>query len=172
MDGSNTSKLIELINCEIEQSENPDAELTVKKILISAKPLFLEWARERLVLLTQARIKVVRRQNAGPHPYQMFLEGFRGLSVSLSLKSGGRVPLAKATITTLRKELKSQKPVFGAKAQRLMDLIDEMKPYADVQRGLTVQRYCELRAAGVTPKEFAQDAKPKSRSRRRRHQED
>lgn len=155
MDGSNTVKLLRLADLAIEESADETAESISKKLFSSAKPLILDWAREQLLLVVRARLKLRNRRNAAPAPYQPFLEGFRDLSVSLSLNAGARLPLARATITMLRKELKAQKPKLGAKAVRLMSLIDSMQPYAQVKRGLTVERYCELRAAGVSVKEFA-----------------
>jgi hypothetical protein len=37
-----------------------------------------------------------------------------------------------------------------ADAHRTANLIKEMEPYAKTRRDLTVERYCELRAAGVS----------------------
>lgn len=114
------------------------------------RSLLLHWARERLLLL----IREEGRKNqaeAEPGPYQMFLEGFESLSERVPILAGRQgIPLATATLMDLRKSLKFTRFRQREKNERIATLIREMEPYARTRRGLTVERYCELRAAGVT----------------------
>ncbi len=151
MDTSNTGKLRQAILLAIENDPAATEAKVAHLIQTREASLLLAWARERLAVLIRQQMR--RKQpKPEPGPYQMFLEGFGSLTERLPLPGRGRVTLAMATIVDLRRSLKMTRLKAREKARRTASLIEEMEPYAKTRRGLTVERYCELRAAGVKPR--------------------
>lgn len=134
MDASNTAKLRQAI--ALAMGKNPQAREAEIASLVERREssLLRAWARERLTLLVRAH-----------------MQGLSDPGEQLPLPGGGRITLAMATIVDLRRSLKMTRHKAREKAQRTASLIEEMWPYAKTRRGLTVERYCELRAAGVKP---------------------
>lgn len=148
MEGSNANKIKRLIGLllEGEGSEKTDSEIS-RKIHAGESDLFTAWALERLTEVVRTARRVRRQMS----PYQALLFGFSGLNERLPVR-GGRAVLSKMTLMDLRASLKQDRDKVTPGAQRKISLIEAMTPYAAVQRGLTVGRYCELVAAGVPPK--------------------
>lgn len=151
MTESNTNKLRQIIAVTRQANPQSEAPEIATSVLKSHPTLVAEWARERLVVLVR---EWTRKQQPLPDagPYQMFLEGFESLAERLPLPGRGGLPLARATIVDLRRSLKVTRERAYKKSQRTASLIKEMAPYAKTRRGLTVERYCELRASGVKPR--------------------
>lgn len=112
-----------------------------------------ELARQFLIEETERIMRHEERIADRPRPenvYQMFLPGFASLEEKLPLKSG-RIALAQATLTALEESLAviRKKVAKRPDITRIETLIGEMRPHVDTHPGLTVERYCELRAAGI-----------------------
>jgi hypothetical protein len=111
-----------------------------------------KWLAGKLAAMISREMKAARP--AKSHPYQMFLFGFKALSARVPLQGGLKL-LGKATIRELRESLSmmTAKARNAARAnprtEALAQLIDEMSPFARSHHGLTVERFCELKAAGV-----------------------
>lgn len=148
MEGSNTKNIRRLIGLflEGEGNEKTDAEIS-RKIHAGESDLFTAWALERLAEV----VRTARRAQRQASPYQALLFGFSGLNERVPFR-GGRAVLSEMTLMDLRASLKLDRDKVTPKAQRKISLIEAMTPYAAVQRGLTVGRYCELVAAGIPPK--------------------
>jgi hypothetical protein len=148
MEGSNTSKIKRLIGLALEANGESRSDAEISRVVQAEEPeLFTAWALERLAE-TVRTARHFRRQTS---PYQALLFGFTRLSERVPFR-GGRVILSKMTLMDLRSSLKLDRDKASAKAQRKINLIAAMAPYATVQRGITVGRYCELVAAGIPPK--------------------
>ncbi len=148
MDESNAVKLRREIALTMASVPSASADEIARNVHARESRLVAAWARERLALLVREQMRK-SRPPPGPSPYQMFLEGFETLSERLPLPGRGGVTLAAATIVDLRRSLKLTRLKVREKAQQTALLIREMGPYTKTRRGLTVERYCELRAAGV-----------------------
>lgn len=147
MTASTTAKVRQSIAFQARHHADATAADLVNFLLESEVKLIEEWTRERLLLLVRQQTRPKSPlPDAGP--YQMFLEGFVSLAERLPLPGRGKA-LSKATIVDLRTSLKLTRQKRLEQAQRTASLIREMAPYAKTRRGLTVERYCELRAAGV-----------------------
>jgi len=111
-----------------------------------------ELSRLRLLELAETVFRSEERAEvrAPENVYQMFLPGFSSLDEKLPVKSG-KVPLAKATVTTLEESLAiiRKKVSKHPDITRIEALLEGMRPFAKENPGLVVERYCELRAAGV-----------------------
>lgn len=109
--------------------------------------LFLIEETERIMRHEEHMAERPRREE---NSYQMFLPGFASLAEKLPLKTG-KIALAKATVTSLEETLIviRKKVATRPDITRIETLIAEMRPYMEDNPGLTVERYCELRAAGV-----------------------
>lgn len=155
MGESNVVKLQGVIRGALIAGEKSGETVTTDVLLKAEPTLIAAWAAEKLArLIRQTRLAMSTTQD---NPYQMFFEGFRSFDerLPMKLRRGGAkmTSLGSATITELRGNLRAQRDKASAKAQRTVKLIEEMAPYSKHARGLTVQRYCELRAAGVKPRE-------------------
>jgi hypothetical protein len=150
MDESNSRQMQTLIAAALDADPNSPASVIADEIASGSKTIFRAWALERLALAIGTEIRARERRAKPTGPYQMFLEGFSNMAEPLRFKGGGKVPLASATIMDLRKNLKTMMDRASLKARCVVNLIEEMRPYAKVRRGITVERYCELRAAGIT----------------------
>jgi hypothetical protein len=135
------------------------------------------WTEEYCGMLNRHIAKRLARPKE-EKSFQMFLTGFRGdLMEPIELREG-TIPIADATIRELRQNIKVFIKNFKAEAQaksktqieammassdaelerivrERQRLIDEMAPYAHIYHGITVAKYCELRAAGISPEQFA-----------------
>lgn len=109
--------------------------------------LFLIEETERIMRHEE---RVAERPAPRENVYQMFLPGFAGLDEKLPLKKG-KIELAKATVTSLEETLAVIRKKFAKRPDitRIETLIGEMRPYIDDNPGLTVERFCELKAAGI-----------------------
>jgi hypothetical protein len=152
MTESNTNKLRQIIAVAARRKPRADEAEIVNFIFETESELVIEWARERLALLVRRETRT-EEPLPDPGPYQMFLEGFASLEERLPLPGRGK-PLAQATIVDLRRSLKMTRHKALEKSQRTAALIKEMAPYAKTRRDLTVERYCQLRASGVSPRAF------------------
>ncbi len=108
--------------------------------------LFLIEETERIMRHEERMLERPRHENV----YQMFLLGFASLEERIPLKTG-KIALAKATLTALEETLTviRKKVAKHPEITRVEALIEGMRPYIAEHPGLTVGRYCELRAAGV-----------------------
>lgn len=154
---SNTLKLQRVIRDALSADESGHGLVTPASLLRDHAALIAEWTSEKLARLIRESKLAAKAEDPEDAPYQMFFEGFRDLTERLPIKlkrSGQKsTDLASATITHLRGNLRMQRDKASAKAQRTIRLIKDMEPYSSQVRGLTVQRYCELRAADVKPRE-------------------
>lgn len=157
MKESNSVKLQRLIRDVLIAGEKGGETVGADAVLLREPELIAAWTKERIGdMMRRARL-AMQAEDGADAPYQMFFEGFRDLTERLPIKlkrSGQKsTDLASATITHLRGNLRMQRDKASAKAQRTIRLIKGMEPYSRQVRGLTVQRYCELRAADVKPRE-------------------
>lgn len=150
MTESNTTKLRQIIAVTARRNAQVGEAEIVNMLFENEAELVMEWARERLTLFVRQQ---TRSKEPLPEagPYQMFLVGFESLAERLPLPGRGK-PLAMATIVDLRRSLKITRHKAWEKVKPTIALIKDMAPYAKTRRGLTVERYCELRAAGVSPR--------------------
>lgn len=161
MEGSKIKQLQRLIGEALELSDERQVRKVAEKIYVSDEKLVTEWALDRLALMVQTALRGEQKRTAPPSPYQMFLTGFAGLEARIQIKNRGRMRIGDATIMDLRKNLKSMRNRDGQRAMPTRSLISGMQWYSRVLRSLTVERYCELKAAGVTVEEFErQNGKP------------
>jgi hypothetical protein len=139
-----------------KEPRKPESEI-VNAIVKTQSKLVMKWTCERLAMLVRQHARG-EEPLPPPGPFQMFLQGFDSLAERLPLPGRGK-PLAQATIVDLRRSLKMTRVKRLAKTERITQrtaaLIKEMAPYAKTRRTLTVERYCELRAAGVPARESA-----------------
>jgi len=143
------SKLRSLIDLEVERKPHASEAEVVTSIIENSIDIIAEFVRERVAHLVHERFAKPPGVRPEPGPYQMFFAGFGSLAERISLPGRGGKTLANATIADLRNSLKVTRDRANGKAQALQALIREMAPYEKTRRGLTVERYCELRAAGV-----------------------
>ncbi len=146
------SKLKNAIDLEVKRNPRASEPEVVTFILGNRVDVIAEFVRDRVAYFVHARFVKARDVTPDPGPYQMFFEGFASLSERISLPGRGGKALAKATIADLRSSLKVTRDRAYEKAKAMEALIREMAPFEKTRRGLTVERYCELRAAGVEPK--------------------
>jgi hypothetical protein len=111
--------------------------------------LFLLEETEQIMRAEERREARASRARAD-NPYQMFLPGFTSLDERLPLKTG-KIQLAQATVTALEETLvvMRDKVAKHPGITRVEALIEGMRPYISDYPRLTVERYCELRAASV-----------------------
>lgn len=116
--------------------------------------LFLIEETERIMRHEERMAERPRVDNV----YQMFLPGFASLEDRLPTRHG-KIPLAKATLTSLEESLAVIRKRVATRPEitRIEALIEGMRPYVGAHPGLTVERYCELRAASVPPKPPARE---------------
>jgi hypothetical protein len=145
LEQSADAKLKAAVRAAIEEHPGPSNTAIAESVVAQNPDLVSAWVLERITWL----VRTARRTQ---NPYQMFLPGFKTIEQRLPVEDGF-VRLRLATITTLRHSLKALRATRSDKPSpnevRLRKLIAEMEPYAKTQRGLTVERYCELRASGV-----------------------
>ena len=146
----NSRKIRALIRAAAELDPAASGQ-QIAQIIAQREPGLLQaWVADKIAAILREE-----HRNARPAgPYQEFFEGFRDLTERVPLKAGGGVPLAKATLTDLRYSLRITRGRAESKVQPTLRLIEGMAPYTKVQRGLNVERYCELKAAGVTAKQL------------------
>lgn len=167
LEGSNQQKMKRLIALAIEATPSSEDSMTTAGGIAEAQPkIFHAWATERLA----EQIRIARRASRKPDPYAQFLFGFKSLDDKLPVK-GGKVQLWDVTIMDLRRSLKIDRDKVSPIAQRKISLIEQMEPYAKVQRGITLGRVAELRAAGIPPRlakgeRFAQNRPDPTASKR------
>ncbi len=163
MNESNTNKLRQIIALKVKRHpEAGEADIFkfVSELLKSEAKLISEWTREYIAVALRREMRARKKEPLpGAGPYQIFLEGFESLAERVPLPGRGKA-LSRATIVDLRLSLKTARTKGHEQTQRLTALIREMEPYAKTRRDLTVERYCELRAAGVparVPKNVARN---------------
>jgi len=166
MDGSNTLKMQRALRVAMDSAPAASAEEIAIEVRTRHAALFADWATEKLTVSARSELRARKLASRQPDPYQMFFEGFKSLTERLPQK-GHTIPLAKATVTDLRRTLSVLHGQADAIKQPTLALIEEMSPYSKVEHGLTVARYCELRAAGVTPKSLRAERLARRRGRRR-----
>lgn len=149
MDESNAVKLRRIITLAIQRDPGSPASEVARTVNAREAALVAAWGLDQLTLFVRREINAKGKVTRPPGPYQMFLEGFDDLLERLPLPGRGRVALAAATIVDLRNSLKLTRLKTREQNQRTATLIKEMAPYAKTRRGLTVEGYLELRAAGV-----------------------
>jgi hypothetical protein len=117
-----------------------------------------QWNFQNLVRTAKRQVSTLPAQ---PAPFQGFLPGFRSIDERLTLRKG-TVRLSEASVRQLHENLKVLKATgrdaVAARRERIKAKIDErtkvvkdMALYRKPGEKLTVQMYCELKAAGVRP---------------------
>lgn len=145
-----------------------------RSLFTELKPTELaELANAQLIELVSAAIRGKRRRERKADPFQPFLEGFQGQFIRLPLPEGKAFVLINGTIPMFRKTRREilarnhEKAQADPRIARIDKLIEEMEPYAGGHsRTFTLGRYCEVKAAGMTPKEAARQARREFRSHR------
>jgi hypothetical protein len=134
----------------------------------SEPDLIRDWDVERLEVMLRGEVSGMLKPPK-PQPFQMFLPGFRGdLGERIPVEEG-RVHLGEATLTQLKENLKTlkreavEKVRLDPKITEREKLIAEMTPYSRAHPGLTVEEYCNLRAAGEAPPRAAKTKTQKTR---------
>ena len=151
MHESNAVKLKRIIAMEMESDPALTGSDITRTIKARESALVMDWAFDQLAVFVSRQICGKRKLSRPPGPYQMFLGGFNNLAERLPLPRKGRVSLAEATIVDLRNSLKMTRFKRREDDRRTEKLIKEMWPYAKTRRGLTVEGYLKLRAAGIKP---------------------
>jgi hypothetical protein len=131
----------------------PGVFAIARDVISHEEPLIAQWTLEKVARAVQRQLEAVMAPRS--NPYMDFLPGLV-LSDPLPLRKGF-IALGEATIQKLRESVLALKMAHKERAERrlaaevgrLKRLIIEMAPYARMNHGLTVERYCELRAAGV-----------------------
>ncbi len=109
--------------------------------------LIEKWAAQKVTRMIEREMRSARPPKS--HPFQLFLSGFAP-SIRVPLK-GHVISLGKATVSKLRESVRlmQAEALANPKIEAFARLADEMSPYAKTHRGVTVEEWCELRAAGV-----------------------
>jgi hypothetical protein len=131
----------------VVRSEAGDTDAIRAELLDARLALVIEWLTPSLDHFIRRALKPVPEA----HPYLPFMEGYVSLDRRLSLGEKRTIELKKATVYTLRKRLAvvREKADEGKEATTLRRLIEGMEGLAYEHPRLTVERYCELRAAGI-----------------------
>ncbi len=162
MQESNAKRIQAALLAEIDRAPKAAPEVIARNVHSDYAELVTAWALDKLTLLADAQLR--RMRGRAPDPYQMFLEGFGGLAARVPVEDR-RVRLSSATIPDLRRGLRTARRHSREQEERLLNLIEAMRPYARTRRNLTVAGYCKLRAAGVASAE-------EKRMRQRRDEDD
>lgn len=121
----------------------------------SENELVEEWTLAQITLKFRREIALSKPPSA--EPYQMLLFGFPGGLEEWMPVKAGRIRLGEATIKQLRENVSAIRkraktrlyPVIEERKRKR--LIEDMALYARTRHGLTIAKYCELKAAGVRP---------------------